>query len=283
MHLTQTLQDPSGLSKTILVAPDGARAEVYLRGAHLTSWIPAGGIEHIYLTPNSEFTSQSAIRGGVSIIFPQYSLTGPLQTHGFAQNMIWELSGVEHQNGILTAAYTLSDSPETIYEWAYSFQLELVITLGGNQLTLTLSITNTGGDAFRFSTALHAYFVVSDISNARIEGLKKLPYINQMDYGIENTQDDEWLFIDGKIDRIYPNARPVITLHDHQHALQIGRRGYSDTAIWNPGFECNAAILDLRPEDYKNFICIKSAQIFKPCRLSPEESWQGTHTIKVIK
>jgi len=38
-----------GLPKAVLTALDGDRAEVYLHGAHVTSWVPAGGVERLFL------------------------------------------------------------------------------------------------------------------------------------------------------------------------------------------------------------------------------------------
>jgi hypothetical protein len=37
-----TASGAGNLPKVLLVARDGARAEICLHGAHLTSWIPAG-------------------------------------------------------------------------------------------------------------------------------------------------------------------------------------------------------------------------------------------------
>src|SRR5436305_1852990 len=80
-----------GLPKLILVAPDGARAEIYLHGAHVTSWIPAGDGERLFLSASSAFRPGAAIRGGVPVVFPQFSDRGPLPKHGFARTSEWEL------------------------------------------------------------------------------------------------------------------------------------------------------------------------------------------------
>ncbi|MCH5754687.1 hypothetical protein MMA59_22970, partial [Salmonella enterica] len=62
-----------------LTAPDGATATMSLNGGHLLSWQPAGAPEQLYLSPRSEYASgKKAIRGGVPVIFPQFSDRGPL-------------------------------------------------------------------------------------------------------------------------------------------------------------------------------------------------------------
>ena len=86
-----TTQPGNGnMPKMVLSTADGARAEIYLHGAHLTSWVPAGGSEALFLSPKAEFVQGSAIRGGVPVIFPQFSDLGPLPKHGFARTLDWE-------------------------------------------------------------------------------------------------------------------------------------------------------------------------------------------------
>ncbi len=67
-----------GLDAIELIAPDGARAVLALHGAHVLSWIPAGGTEQLYLSPQSEFSLGQAIRGGVPVCFPQFATRGSL-------------------------------------------------------------------------------------------------------------------------------------------------------------------------------------------------------------
>src|SRR5512139_4252652 len=81
-----------GLPKLTLVAPDGARAEVYLYGAHVVSWVPAGGQERLFLSRTSAFRAGAPIRGGVPVVFPQFGALGPLPLHGLVRLMVWELA-----------------------------------------------------------------------------------------------------------------------------------------------------------------------------------------------
>ncbi len=84
----------NGLPKVVVPNPDSTQAEVYLHGAHVTSWIPAGDEEQLYLSTASEFRDGAAIRGGVPVVFPQFSTWGPLPKHGFARDQAWKLVGV---------------------------------------------------------------------------------------------------------------------------------------------------------------------------------------------
>ena len=60
-----TLPGTGGLPKVLLSSRDGARAEIYLHGAHLTSWVPAGSsADRLFLSARSRFSD-----GAVAEIF----------------------------------------------------------------------------------------------------------------------------------------------------------------------------------------------------------------------
>src|SRR5688500_13909346 len=128
---TRTPTDPSlrqgagGMPMLALEAPDGARAELYLHGAHVTSWRPAGGDERLYLSAASEFRDGAAIRGGVPVIFPQFAGRGPLPKHGFARTTGWSLVGVERGRHAARATLRLSDTASTRAMWPHEFVAEL--------------------------------------------------------------------------------------------------------------------------------------------------------------
>ena len=85
----------NGHEALALRTSDGSSATVLLHGAHALSWVPAGQGEQFYLSPSSSYAAVAPIRGGVPVIFPQFSGQGPLQRHGFARNMVWELVQTE--------------------------------------------------------------------------------------------------------------------------------------------------------------------------------------------
>src|ERR1700734_1263743 len=54
------------------VATPACTAEIYLHGAHLAAWQPAGHAPALFLSERSSFTAGKPIRGGVPIIFPWF-------------------------------------------------------------------------------------------------------------------------------------------------------------------------------------------------------------------
>lgn len=107
-----------GLPRLLLHTADGAHAEIYLHGAHVASWVPAGDEERLYVSELAEFRPGAAIRGGIPVIFPQFSGRGPLPRHGFARVTSWELAAVETTaQGITSAHFRLQASAATRQLW----------------------------------------------------------------------------------------------------------------------------------------------------------------------
>src|SRR4051812_50103096 len=89
---TVRLEPGQGGFDRLVVEHQAASAEVYLYGAHVTSWAPRGGRPVLWLSPSSPFRGGRAIRGGVPICFPWF---GPARhdpsgvAHGFARIVYW--------------------------------------------------------------------------------------------------------------------------------------------------------------------------------------------------
>ena len=61
----------SGLAKVQITASSG-EGEMYLHGAHVTSWKPAGNEEMLFVSTKSRWEEGVAIRGGIPICFPWF-------------------------------------------------------------------------------------------------------------------------------------------------------------------------------------------------------------------
>lgn len=272
-------QGVNGLSKVVLTAPDGARAEIYLHGAHVTSWVPAGGSERLFLSRASEFSPQTAIRGGVPVIFPQFSGMGPLPKHGFARRMDWEFIEAGVQAAGARAVFRLTDSPATRSAWPYAFSAELEVVAGGQDLALTLSATNRDPQTFTFSAALHTYLAVADISAARLTGLGGRRFVDSTRGGAEGVQGEAELAFAGEVDRVYPGVSESLSLVERERRVEIEGSGFPDVVVWNPWREVGAALADLEPEGYRRMVCVEAAIASRPVSLGPSARWTGSQRL----
>ncbi|MCZ4312871.1 D-hexose-6-phosphate mutarotase [Comamonadaceae bacterium G21597-S1] len=274
-----------GTPALALQAADGARVLVTLHGGHVVSWTPAGvHDDQLYLSPRSGFGPGQAIRGGVPVVFPQFSDRGPLPRHGFVRNRAWQLLRCgDDADGAATAVLGLVDDAATRAIWPHAFALELRLRLSGPQLDMTLHVTNTGSVPWQCAAALHTYLQVSDSARARIAGLAGRPYHDAVD-GQARIQHETLLHLPGEVDRVYAGVDGGIELSADGDApaccLQVSHAGFADVVVWNPGPARCAALPDMPPDGYRHMVCIESARIAQPVVLAPGQSWSGTQQLR---
>jgi len=267
--------------RILLQANDGAMAEIHLRGAHVTRWQPAGEQDNrLFVSDRPIYAAEVPIRGGVPVIFPQFAGEGPLPKHGFARTAPWVLhdSNIDHA-GEAVATFTLAASSATRAIWNHTFLATLTVRVGGARLHLQLQVTNTGDWPFEFTSALHSYLAVAEISEVSVHGLSGLHYRDTADAGRHKLEQAEPVRIAGEVDRNYFDAPERLTLKDGVRILQLHQQGFADTVLWNPGAARSQGFADLGPQDYRRFLCIEAAAIGRPIHLEPGMAWQGGQTL----
>ena len=238
-----------------LTTPGGARAIVTLYGAHLVSWTDAGGQERLFLSAKSALDGSRAIRGGVPVIFPQFAERGSGMRHGFARVCNWRFED---------GAFRLSqaDLPAALAQaWPHDFELVLRVALEEQAMTMTLEVHNTGDSAFAFASALHSYFQVDRLAQARVDGVQDAP-----------------LAISDKFDQVFLRVKPILALHTGSATLAMEQTGFVDAVVWNPGAADAAAIADMDDAEYQHFVCVEAALIDPPA-LAAGASWVGTSRV----
>jgi glucose-6-phosphate 1-epimerase len=252
------------LPAVLLRAPDGAEATVTLYGAHLVSWKDAGGRERLFCSARSALDGSRAIRGGVPVIFPQFGERGSGMRHGFARVSNWRLKASGVKDGAAFARFALDPSdlaPQLAAAWPHAFALELFVSVRGGELEMTLDVRNKGAEAFAFAAALHTYHLVDDVAQVRIGGV-----------------GDAMLAIDGKLDEVYEDVGPTISLESGADWLILEQEGFTDAVVWNPGAADAAALADMEDEEYRRFVCIEPA-LLGPLTLEPGAKWRGAYRI----
>jgi glucose-6-phosphate 1-epimerase len=267
------------LPKVILVASDGARAEVYLHGAHVTSWSPAlDGADRLFLSSRSGFGPGAAIRGGIPVCFPQFAAQGPLPNHGFARVSPWDLVSAEvAEDGAARAALRLVSSAGTQHLWPHAFALELGVRLSGESLAVTLAVTNTGSASFSFTAALHSYLGVADIAETTVHGLEGAPYYDKILDRRDCREATPCVRIDGAIDRVY-HAPPNLMVRERNRSLSIRALGFPDTVVWNPGAGARS-LADLEAGAERRMLCVEAAAAATPVVLPARAVWRGAQEL----
>ena len=264
-----------------LRAADGATADVYLHGAHVTSWRPAPDEEErLFLSARSEFRPGVAIRGGIPVIFPQFAAEGPLPRHGFARTSLWRFESVdETEGGDAVVTLSLSESAETRALWSAEFCATLTVRVGGARLIVALGVENTGVSPLSFTCALHTYLRVDDIGQVEIVGLCGARYRESGDRATLRVDDTPTLRVPGEVDRVYVSAPRVLLLREARRTLGIEMLDFPDVVVWNPGQTRAAALPDMEPDGERAMLCVEAAAVQTPITLAAGGRWHGTQTL----
>lgn len=246
-----------------LALPNGASATVTLFGAHLVSWKDGRGQEQLFCSSRSHRDGNKAIRGGVPVIFPQFAERGTGMRHGFARVSTWRLETSGGAGDNMFARFVLAPS-DLATPWTHDFLLRLSVTLRANSLVMAMDVINNGERDLPFSAALHSYYLVDTLAEARVIGV-----------------EDEPLAITDKLDKIYRGAASSLQLHTGSRTLAMTQSGFTDAVVWNPGAADTQAMADMEDGEYQRFICVEPAMV-DPMTLAPARSWRGELVLSSI-
>jgi glucose-6-phosphate 1-epimerase len=251
---------------SIAVSTKNAAADVCLHGAQLLGFKPAGEQEMLWLSEKSVFEKGKAIRGGIPLCFPWF---GPHPTdktkpqHGFARLQYWEVVSVKETAGeTVLIELGLKESAASLQLWPYSFLAIARFTIG-KSLEVQLTVTNTGKESFEYSDALHTYFNISNIDVIAVEGLQDATYYDA--FGTElKTQHGQLLYFNAETNRRYVNTTAGCIIHDKEYnrKISVAKTGSKVTVVWNPGEDTTKTMSDIKPDGYKNFVCVEPANAY---------------------
>jgi glucose-6-phosphate 1-epimerase len=277
----QIVEGNGGLPKVSIAAPEAA-GEIYLHGAHVTSWKPASREEVFYLSSQSRWEDGKAIRGGVPICFPWFAnkTDDPkAPAHGFVRTKAWQLESITQAGGAITVSMFTESDKDTKRWWPAEFRLIYRATFG-SELTLALEATNIGGAALRFEEALHAYYRVGNIQKVRLRGLDNVHYFDKTDSNRKKTQHGE-IAIVSETDRVYLNTSAAIELDDPvlQRRIRVAKDNSRTTVVWNPWAQKAHSLPDLPYDEWMQMICIETSNV-SDCSVDLEPGQQ--HKMKTL-
>jgi glucose-6-phosphate 1-epimerase len=268
-----------GLTKAIVTTPV-ASGEIYLHGAHVTSWQPAGHEPVLWMSRSSLFQTGKPIRGGVPICFPWF---GPhasdpsAPAHGFARTALWEVTDARTtaEGGISLTLQTRIDS------FSVRFTVEFGSVL---QMALTTEPVPGTSTSQRFEDALHTYFSVSDVRSVSISGLEQARYIDKVDGAAEKSATGNAIVFMGETDRVYLNTVAECQLidPDRKRTIVISKSGSQSTVVWNPWIAKSARMPDFGDHEWPEMVCIETANVgSNAIELAPNTSHTTTVVIRV--
>jgi len=245
-----------GLTKAVILTPV-ASGELYLHGAHVTGWHPAGHAPVLWMSRASNFAADKSIRGGVPICFPWF---GPHPSdaskpaHGYARIHEWTLveAGISDDGGI---ALTLEADIQP-FVVQYRVQIGRVLTM-----SLTTHLSVAAGTVHRFEDALHTYLAVGDVHRISIAGLEQCGFIDKLDQAPEKAATGVPVEFTGETDRVYHQDNGSCVLIDRLKGRQVtvSKWGSKSTVVWNPWIDKSIRMADFGDHEWPEMVCIETA------------------------
>jgi len=259
----QLATGPGGLPRLEINSPL-AQADVYLHGAHVAHYAPAGETPLLFLSRQSYYEPEKPIRGGVPVIFPWFGARpegGP--SHGFARLKSWAAETVsEESDGTVTLVLRLAPDEETTRLWRGDWVLRHQITIG-RTLTMELQITNTGSTPLECEEALHTYFAIRDVREIEVTGLEGAEYLTVIEDAPRKRQNDEPIRFIRETDRAYIHTEtdPEIRDPGFGRRILIRKSDSRSTIVWNPWTAKARAMADFDDNEWPRMVCVETGNV----------------------
>ena len=270
-----------GLLRAIVSTPD-AHGELFLQGAHVSSWYPVGHQPVLWLSQKSNFEKGKPIRGGVPICFPWFgpkALDSTAPAHGTARLVDWQVIATElKKDGAIEISLKALIAP-----FVLSYRVEF-----GQVLKMTLKTELPANATLRqsFEDALHTYFAISDIRTVSIAGLENAAFVDKVDRALLKPASGTSIKFAGETDRVYVDTLSDCLLTDEgwKRIIRVAKLGSVSTVVWNPWIDKSKRMADFGDDEWPEMVCIETANVASgKIELSPGESHSTIAIVSVEK
>ena len=283
--IVQVMEGNGGLAKVRITSPQ-ASGDIYLHGAQVMSWRPAGAEEVLFVSPRSHWQEGKAVRGGIPVCFPWFrgkSDDPKAPAHGFVRTRQWTLESVASgDHGSVTIVFATESDEASRHWWPHEFRLTHQVTMGAT-LQMNLTAANTGATPFGFEEALHTYFRVADVQRVAVRGLAGISYLDNVDGNRPKVQAGD-VTLSGPTDNAYMNAHGPVEIVDPVlgRILRTEKENSATTIVWNPWREGAAKLADLGDDQWHPMLCVEGGNLLRASvSIAPGESHSMRVTLSV--
>lgn len=251
-----TVVEGGGGLPALAVTTPRCTGEVYLQGAHVTAWQPAGQAPVLWMSEASAFSPGQPLRGGVPVCAPWFGAGrdgDKAPAHGWFRLVEWQLTAAEDTDGTVRLTFHL-DGAAVGHP---GISADYVVGLG-DELTLELTISTE--QPLLLEQAVHTYLAVGDIRRAIVQGLDGAAYVDKAPGGVaDNTQDGDVTFT-GETDRVYDHTGTATVVDPALgRRITMAKDGSANTVVWNPWVAKSAAMPDFGDDEWPSMMCLEAA------------------------
>ncbi len=244
-----------------------ATATVFLQGAHVAHWQPAGAEPVLFLSSRTDLRPGKAIRGGIPVVAPWFGPDTegrdggqPGPSHGFARTQPWQVVFAAMAGEDLHLTLALGPTPLSRSLGYPNLHLALQIAIGA-ELRLQLAVGNNGAEPVPIEDALHTYLAVGDVRQVGISGLGGTEFLDKTDGMRQKQQTEAVLNLTGETDRVYLHTDSTCVVDDpvSGRRLVVAKTNSRSTVVWNPWEAASAKLADMEPGGWERMLCVETA------------------------
>ena len=251
------------------------------QGAQILSYQRHGERPLIWLSEQAEFKQGQSVRGGVPLCWPWfgdlrrnpqavqalYQGGSLVPAHGLVRDRDWQLLGIDSQDAGVSLSFGFNSLEQPLPGWPHAAELTFTIRLD-QRLHIELSSRNLGDTPLAISQALHTYYAVGDIRQARVEGLHGCRYIDTLD-DWQPRQHNGALGFAGETDRLYLDTPAQLSIHDPawQRRIQLHSSGSASAVLWNPWIDKARRLSQFSEDAWQGMLCVEHANVLKDIRV----------------
>ncbi len=245
----------------IQLVADHGHVSLHPIGATVTSWVPSGGRDVLWLSPLARFQEGDAIRGGIPVCWPWFAADpahpeGP--NHGLVRTRRWTLERHEVVDGEAIATMSVAHDDAATFA---PFRLVLEVRVG-RDLTLSLTHHNLSDAPAPCRGALHSY-LAAHAPTATVHGLGAADALDKRREEVRRL--DGPVGFDEPVDLVVASPELAV-LHDGPRRIEVHRQHAPDVVLWNPG---RARPSDVPEGGEEGFVCVEAAAVHAPWWVLP--------------
>jgi len=273
-------QTDTGL-EYINVASEFCSAKIFLQGAQLTEFTPAGKKPLIWVSSEEDYQEGKSVRGGMPICWPWFGVNSnpDWPIHGVARTSLWRADEVTEQDEQIKVSLTLPMAQVDESYWPHKSKLKVEFVLT-TKLEVRLTTTNLSNQTITFTQALHTYFPTPAIAETQVDGLQGSKYI---EFGEGPFDQNELVGFARETDMVYTQAADTQRIITPDGIIEVGRENSSSCVLWNPWIEKSKRLSNFADDEYHTMLCLEAANVMDDSAVvAPGESHTLTTTIRWV-
>lgn len=239
----------------LLIEHQYCHAKISLYGGQVLTWQPEEHKPVFWLSENTHFCADKAIRGGVPLCWPWFGPYKDGGNHGFARLQVWQLDSIDMNEDAVTIVISWQGGNiHPLWPTASELRQELVF---GKEFKQTLYMKNTGKFDVEYSGALHSYFCVSQPENVLVNDLNQAIFDDKLTG--KKAEPETLKHCKGPIDRVYHHNKPLqLVDKDWQRTIEVIPQNTRQWILWNPGADIAKKMPDIHPNGENEFVCLEA-------------------------